>query len=371
MPLLFRCSACHGKLRLRDELAGRKVKCPKCGSAITAPADISEDEPVEAAAPAAPPPKSASVKAKVREEPPAAPEEHHPPRVDDDRPRRKKRKKRQAESSNAWMLWAAGVGVLTVLVIVAMLVIANSSDEAKEKVKVYIVSLAIMVPISTVFLVISMFVTSAMGGGTDFGAAHVAIVKAICLLLVVNFVQLLPLGWFSSLVVYPVWLLGLTVLFHLDWWEKFFISFVNWFLNTIATYLMITAVVLYILHGKADFGEEDLLMGTTQREVTPEERAKDFVDKLEGDYEEAKERGSPVVRVDLSGKRFADKDVDKLAPFTKLRDLDLSNTQITDAGLKKLHAFKFLNQLQLTGTKVTDAGVQELQKALPQVNVTR
>ena len=56
------------------------------------------------------------------------------------------------------------------------------------------------------------------------------------------------------------------------------------------------------------------------------------MEKLEGDIETADERGSPVVKVDLSGKRVTDKDLDALAPLTKIRELNLSQTQITDAG---------------------------------------
>ena len=34
MPITVACSSCHAKLRVRDELVGRKVKCPKCNSGI-------------------------------------------------------------------------------------------------------------------------------------------------------------------------------------------------------------------------------------------------------------------------------------------------------------------------------------------------
>lgn len=42
MSLLINC-ACGQKLNVRDEYAGKKVKCPKCGKVLTAP----EEEPVE------------------------------------------------------------------------------------------------------------------------------------------------------------------------------------------------------------------------------------------------------------------------------------------------------------------------------------
>jgi predicted Zn finger-like uncharacterized protein len=41
MPITVACSSCNTKLRVRDELAGRKVKCPKCDSVI----EVSSDQP--------------------------------------------------------------------------------------------------------------------------------------------------------------------------------------------------------------------------------------------------------------------------------------------------------------------------------------
>jgi hypothetical protein len=39
MPVVIACSACQGKMKVADELAGKAVKCPKCGQVIrTAPA---------------------------------------------------------------------------------------------------------------------------------------------------------------------------------------------------------------------------------------------------------------------------------------------------------------------------------------------
>src|SRR5262245_9977227 len=36
MPLLVNCPACSRKLRIPDEFAGRKVKCPTCGEPFDA-----------------------------------------------------------------------------------------------------------------------------------------------------------------------------------------------------------------------------------------------------------------------------------------------------------------------------------------------
>lgn len=63
MPLLIHCSSCNKPLKVRDELAGKKVKCPSCGVPVLVKAEepmlLEEviDEPVPAkpakAAPAA------------------------------------------------------------------------------------------------------------------------------------------------------------------------------------------------------------------------------------------------------------------------------------------------------------------------------
>jgi predicted Zn finger-like uncharacterized protein len=66
MPTTVDCPNCSRKLRIPDELLGKKVKCPQCGNAFTAsasapPPEEMEEEPApapRAAArrPAAPPP---------------------------------------------------------------------------------------------------------------------------------------------------------------------------------------------------------------------------------------------------------------------------------------------------------------------------
>src|SRR5262245_60489435 len=39
MPRLITCSLCERRLRVPDELLGREVKCPSCGSEFTADAE--------------------------------------------------------------------------------------------------------------------------------------------------------------------------------------------------------------------------------------------------------------------------------------------------------------------------------------------
>src|SRR5262245_16818662 len=47
MPIDVQCEDCGKKLRLRDDLAGKRIKCPGCGEALTVPAMLEEieDEP--------------------------------------------------------------------------------------------------------------------------------------------------------------------------------------------------------------------------------------------------------------------------------------------------------------------------------------
>jgi predicted Zn finger-like uncharacterized protein len=54
MPITIECSSCKATLRIRDELAGRKVKCPKCNSIIeasVAPPPDSEESTQDLSAP--------------------------------------------------------------------------------------------------------------------------------------------------------------------------------------------------------------------------------------------------------------------------------------------------------------------------------
>ena len=61
MPVSFRCDACQKPLRVNDERAGRRIRCPACGEAVTVPTPAAAEAraavPVQAAseAEAAPP----------------------------------------------------------------------------------------------------------------------------------------------------------------------------------------------------------------------------------------------------------------------------------------------------------------------------
>jgi hypothetical protein len=38
MPVSFPCPGCHAVLRVRDDLVGKSIQCPRCGRAVTVPA---------------------------------------------------------------------------------------------------------------------------------------------------------------------------------------------------------------------------------------------------------------------------------------------------------------------------------------------
>ena len=59
-----------------------------------------------------------------------------------------------------------------------------------------------------------------------------------------------------------------------------------------------------------------------------------------------------------------------LKGLAKLRRLNLWRAEITDAGLEHLRGLTNLKVIMLIGTKVTDAGVTDLQKALPNCNIS-
>lgn len=84
MPIEFRCTNCHRRLRTPDGTAGKRTKCPECGTALTIPAGETEAPPPsppetqpgpEAAAAANPYAVAANPYAAPTVPPPAAPGE--------------------------------------------------------------------------------------------------------------------------------------------------------------------------------------------------------------------------------------------------------------------------------------------------------
>src|SRR5688572_28268918 len=117
MPLRTACSSCGKKLQVRDELAGKKVKCPDCGKVFIAAAAGAPSGAEGAAAikaspskPSPPPVTRDKVAAKPMAKRPA------PPPVDeddeDDVDERPATRGKPAGSGSKRVLWIALAGVL-------------------------------------------------------------------------------------------------------------------------------------------------------------------------------------------------------------------------------------------------------------------
>ena len=100
----------------------------------------------------------------------------------------------------------------------------------------YVIPFAIMLAISVAVLIISMFITSAWGGGVEFGQVHIVLAKAIPLLIIVALLELVPFGIILAI---PVWWFGLMLLFRLDFWEVRTLVLINYGLNTLAYFALL------------------------------------------------------------------------------------------------------------------------------------
>jgi hypothetical protein len=126
MPIPLKCP-CGKKLQVKDELAGRRVKCPACAAAITVPAaeaefDVVEDEPPPPKARKNDPPAAKAAKKPVRAAVDEDDEDERPrkksgrSRLDDDedekaeRPRKKKKRKGRADADRPF--WKTPFGMV-------------------------------------------------------------------------------------------------------------------------------------------------------------------------------------------------------------------------------------------------------------------
>jgi len=75
--------------------------------------------------------------------------------------------------------------------------------------------------------------------------------------------------------------------------------------------------------------------------------------------------------LDLHSTLLTDAGLEQLRGLTHLRYLHLAKTQVTDAGVVHLRGLGQLGLLCLSNTQVTATGINDLQKALPNVKITR
>ena len=375
MPIRVDCHSCGRPLNAPDKLAGRKAKCPQCQTILSIP----DAEPVEVAQPAPKEPKlpkrrlpepeeRITRQRKERDDP--EPEEPAEVVRASRKPKRKKRKqlerpKRVNQDLPTWALWLISVGGF--LLVAGSIALAAILKGHGAEVLVYSVIMAVMIPVSTVILIISMFVSSWLGGGIEFGEAHIVIPKAVGLLLVVNTIALLPFG---RIIAGPIWLIGLMVLFRLELWEARILVVTNWGLNFLAQMAVVGVVMAIFSHEGFHFSPKHK-SGQEEAAILQEAEAINAIEALGGVCIEDDDGDGPVVEVLLARTRATDADLARLKSFPKLRKLDLSATQITDAGLDHLKQLKQLQTVTLTGTRVTNAGIADLQAALPRVRIMR
>ena len=133
MPITFGC-ACGKQLRVADEYAGRRVKCPACGGATTVPEPEPEFEVIEDPSEpiAAPPPPKARPVAKPTARRRA--DDDDDDYDDEERPRKKKKwkkpKKRPAAATSSGDGGSGGVagGLLMMVGAVVWFVVGLAFD---------------------------------------------------------------------------------------------------------------------------------------------------------------------------------------------------------------------------------------------------
>ena len=113
------------------------------------------------------------------------------------------------------------------------------------------IQLAILFPFSLVILILSMFISSSITGGIDFGEVQTAVPKAIMLLVLVDSVALVPI--YGMFLTFPVWIFGLMAFFQLDIWEARVMIAINWVGNTLVQFFLLAIIITAIQH----IGEKD------------------------------------------------------------------------------------------------------------------
>jgi hypothetical protein len=191
--------------------------------------------------------------------PPDADDEDEAEEASTPRPRRFKRQRRKKPKSKlpggwGFIRWiAAAVVYIIVGTTIAIHMVMTGHT---EELIIDAIEWVIMMPISLIMFVISMFVGSAIAGGIDFGDAKTAIPKAIFLLGPINLFYVLFNWYLAFFLSLPFWIFGLILLFGLDVWESWFMIVINQFLNFGANILLIL-IVVSMMHRAATM-EDDM-----------------------------------------------------------------------------------------------------------------
>jgi hypothetical protein len=272
MSIIVACRSCGKMLKAPDRLAGKKAKCSQCGGVVlvkTAPLRPVA-VPRTAAAPP-PPPEPELPMAELWQDPEPVPEveidepaqdepqEARPSHSADRSKKKKKKKKRPSEESSApgvprWVWWVGAMGVLVLGLAIGVVLAVRAGYG--ELMMLAGIELAILVPISTVILIVSMVLSSVVAGGIDFGEVHIVIPKAMFLLLIINLVMLVPFGpILTFFFTFPIWLM---TLFGLDLWESRFLVAINSILNLLVKAFLLGLILHAVTHARSakDVDEE-------------------------------------------------------------------------------------------------------------------
>jgi hypothetical protein len=119
MAISFSCAECDHAFKVKDDLAGRKIKCPECGESNSVPAGKAKTAGAVAAAKAKAKPADTDDYEEVEER------------------AQKKRKKRNRNKSNTGRILLAGGALLFIaaLVVLVIVIVNRKPEEPKEKVR--------------------------------------------------------------------------------------------------------------------------------------------------------------------------------------------------------------------------------------------
>jgi hypothetical protein len=236
---------------------------------------LPDEDPVEAV-PVPPPPKPKPSRPALPSQAETAVAEQE---TTEDSPRPKKKKKKKSGSKLAkkeaasiptwiWVVGGIGAAITTGGIILGLVLAMRAATPDGDDIpwREYAIIYMISVPISLVILIASMFISSALGGGINFGDAKTAIIGALFLILIVNAVSMIQLGHFQlgRYLALLVWLVGFMTIFGLDPWEARFLLIINGILNYAVGMALFHYMINHVEH-EVD-PEEDRPARTRKRE---------------------------------------------------------------------------------------------------------
>jgi predicted RNA-binding Zn-ribbon protein involved in translation (DUF1610 family) len=223
---LIICASCSSKLKVPDDSAGRKFKCPNCGGVIivpqkkaAAPADSTHSEQAEPQPPVVEAPMGSM------------------------RLKRKRKKKKTAERPSESRIpeWAWWWGSLVVLAALTAAALYGISESGYPKTALVCVSgLVFACPINTVIFALSLLICNSFGDGVELSDFDTLIPKSLILVLLASIVGLMPcVGPFVAI---GIWFIGSMIFFKMEAWETKLLVGINFVLGLAMWFLLIVPV---------------------------------------------------------------------------------------------------------------------------------